>query len=281
MPFENSSHGSVVQTLDLLCDRSEELRDIQVCGEVYIDIEHYLLGSHYGKSIDKSATPGDATPTPEAPAPEAPRSHPLVDISHIKHVYSHPQAFGQCTAFVSTYLKGAEIHDVSSTSKGAEKVAHAGEQGVELAAIASEAAVSILNLKVLAKCIQDKDDNTTRFFVIGRGRNGLVHEQSDNVGGDAGVRNAWKSLVGFGIDHTRAGALADALNAFKVYDLNLTSINSRPSQRRPWHYIFLVEFEGKVEDDGNSKADEALRSLGKYTEELRWYGSWRNRRTRA
>jgi prephenate dehydratase len=261
-----------------------QLPDIYVCGEIYIDIEHYLLGSHSRNPSDQVPTPGYATPTVEKPNPTAPRSHPISDVSDIKHLYSHPQAFGQCSTFISTYLKNAELHDVSSTSKGAEIVSQNKDSKARIAAIASESAANIFNLEVLAKCIQDKDDNTTRFFIIRKSTSiphvdNLIHRRYP-IKDDIQLRS-WKTLVGFGIDHLKPGALADALNAFKTYGLNLTSINSRPSQRRPWHYIFFVEFEGKVDSDGKGKADQALKSLEQYTEEFRWFGSWQNRNNRT
>ena len=279
VPFENSSNGSVVQTLDLFSDRDGLLRDIYVCGEIYVDIEHCLLGYESKTKSNLVPSPDCATPTEESPTPQVPRSRPLTGIDHIKHIFSHPQAFGQSYTFINTYLHNAEIHEVSSTSKGAELVAE--HHDVTMAAIASEAAAEVFDLKVLARSIQDLGDNTTRFFVIKRGSdNELVDDrhQADNVPSRNDEASEWKSLVGFTIDHRKAGALADALNVFKLYGLNLNSINSRPSHRRPWHYMFLIEFEGKIENSESAGADQALGDLRQLTQELRWYGSWRNKR---
>lgn len=263
VPFENSIHGSVVQTLDLFSDRPGRLPDIAVCGETHVEVEHCLLGLEDGVKNSGCPTPGIATPTIQDPAPSQPRSHPLTDISHIKHIYSHPQAFGQTSDFTNAYLRNAEIHDVSSTSRGAEIVVEQGDPC--RAAIASKTAAKVHNLKVLARSINNLDDNATRFFIIKGTKStfpNIDQKSSDSL--------RWKSLIGFGIDHAKPGALADALSVFKKQGLNLTSINSRPSHRRRWHYFFLVEFEGNVEE-----ADMAHKSLLEFTEESRSYGSWR------
>lgn len=286
VPFENSSHGSVVYTLDILADKLGEVQDVQVCGEIYIDIDHYLVGFGAGKHEEPSV-PGDATPTLGSPSPRRPRSQPLKDVSHIKRIYSHSQAFGQCSAFIAVYLKGAEQQEVNSTSRGAELVAQGGD--ATLAAIASKTAAQVHDLTVLAKCIQDRDDNKTRFLVLQhpssaqhpRHPGPSVPDFLQDGPSSTSWRQGWKTLVGFTIDHRRTGALADALNTFKTNNLNLTSINSRPSQREPWHYIFFVEFEGRLEESGGGNVHCALRGLESCTEWYRWYGSWKNRNNRA
>lgn len=153
-----------------------------------------------------------------------------------------------------------------------------------MVAIASESAAGILNLKVLARAIQDRDDNTTRFFVLkSRSSDEAVDQYTTPLlegQSRSGETEVWKSLVGFGIDHRKAGALADALNVFKLHGLNLTSVNSRPSHRRQWHYMFLIEFEGKAQADKIGEGDKVFKDLQEFTEELRWYGSWVNKYSR-
>ena len=276
VPFENSSFGPVNHSLDLLADIPGEFRDIQICGETYLDIDHYLVGYGYGKPHASSVS-DDSTSTQDTPKGPRPRTQPLKDISHIKRVYSHPQALGQCQRFTSTYLKGAELQEASSTSKAAEIVAES--QDITLAAIASKTAVEVHVLTILARGIQDRDDNQTRFFIFQHASHQqLPVDATTNI--PAFLYNplwrrpqqaTWKSLVAFTIDHRRTGALADALNVFKALNLNLTSINSRPSQQRAWHYVFFVEFEGESEAESVD-----LRDLRSCTEWLKWYGSWRD-----
>ena len=202
----------------------------------------------------------------------------------MKTIYSHPQAFGQCEAFLGTYLKGVERVEVSSTSKAAQLVSMDGVSSV--AAISSRVAGEVHGLEALARGIEDSDDNRTRFFVLGKGSgNGFSSVVLDALQGgvtesgkDGQVKAAQddlKSFVSFTIDHMEAGALADALLVFKIYGFNLTSINSRPSRSKPWHYIFFVEFVG---DKGTDKGlHEMLEKLGTITQGWRYHGSWKRR----
>ena len=75
------------------------------------------------------------------------------------------------------------------------------------------------------------------------------------------------------MDHTQPGALCDALQAFKHYGLNLTSIVSRPAVNadRLWTYVFFVEFEGHEEDQPVQKAVAEVRTV---VRELRVLGSY-------
>ncbi|KAF8244485.1 PDT-domain-containing protein [Wilcoxina mikolae CBS 423.85] len=131
VPFENSTNGSVVFTLDLFCDRNNSFPDVHVCGEAYLDVHHCLLSSES-------------------------------EIKSLTRLYSHPQAFGQCELWLNSTVKGIERVDVSSTSKAAELAKK--EPGT--AAIASRVAADVHGLKVLARNIEDTPDNTTRFFIL-------------------------------------------------------------------------------------------------------------------
>ncbi|KAI0476699.1 Prephenate dehydratase-domain-containing protein [Xylaria cf. heliscus] len=195
VPFENSTNGSVVFTLDNFADRSNVYKDLNVCQEIYLDVHHCLLGhiappppesspssstNHTSPSTLTSSstlTPnpretagGGAKESSGQPAPTATRSRPLHPIAHVRRIYSHPQAFGQCTAFLGTWLRGIETVDVSSTSRAAE-LALADASG-ESAAVSSAVAAGLLGLDVLARNIEDREDNTTRFFVLRRGVGG-------------------------------------------------------------------------------------------------------------
>lgn len=262
--------------MDLFADREKEYPDISVCGEVYLDVHHFLLGSFNPSSQHVEPSSGVATPTASTPNPKKPRAQPLSDIGHVKRIYSHPQAFGQCEAFLSTYLKGVERHEVSSTSNAAEIVST--DASKTTAAISSKVAADVHGLDVLATGIEDREDNTTRFFILRKHADESAAKQScPTETTDGGEGHDFKSLVSFTIDHKSPGALADALMVFKTFGLNLTSINSRPSRIRPWHYIFFVEFQGRRERDGDGSVNQALEKLSETSEDWRWLGSWENR----
>lgn len=263
----------VVFTLELLADRHSWFKDISICGEAYLDVHHYLLGRKAPTSLasDSPVMSGTATPTLASPKPLNPRTKPLSSLKHIKRIYTHPQAYGQCEAFLGTYLKGVERFEVDSTSRAAEMVAE--DTTRSSVAIASSLAAEVHGLDILGQGIEDRADNTTRFFVIRR----------DIDIDEAAIKTAkesdgpTKSLVSFTINHREPGTLAQALRCFERYNLNLTSLNSRPSKLEPFHYIFFVEFWGSRWKDPYKEVDRALADLEGYTQSLRWWGSWEDK----
>ncbi|RYP50479.1 hypothetical protein DL768_003984 [Monosporascus sp. mg162] len=264
VPFENSTNGSVVFTLDCFADRAGAYRDLSVCAEIYQDVHHCLVGRRRLPNRDDDGDKGPTGGLPQGPSQgpsstSTPRDHPDPDLSHIRRVYSHPQAFGQCTRFLGTRLRGVETMDVSSTSRAAE-MARSEDDGAS-AAVSSAAAAEMLGLDVLARNIEDRPDNTTRFFVLRRGtgeegsdvegllcrgaarrgwrRRGSARSapplstsgtfgNSDSGDAAAGAAATTKSLVSFTVPHRSPGALADVLDCFRRSGLNLTSISSRP-----------------------------------------------------
>ncbi|GAP89216.2 putative prephenate dehydratase [Rosellinia necatrix] len=320
VPFENSTNGSVVFTLDYFADRSGEYGDLNVCQEIYLDVHHCLLGHiapprqppplsstaaaatanpatiAAATAADREAgsTSGQRTPTAQHPHPAAARSRPLHPLTHVRRVYSHPQAFGQCAAFLASWLRGVETVDVSSTSRAAE-LALTDPTG-ESAAISSAVAAELMGLDVLARNIEDREDNTTRFFVLRKGGRAQNHhhapktgtepepepEPEPETGGDSEARllSSTKSLLSFTVPHRSPGALADVLSCFRRGGLNLTSINSRPSLAGAvaFEYIFFVEFEGHRFQDPRGRVAAVLNDVAAVARTSRWLGSWENMR---
>lgn len=257
IPFENSTNGSVVQTLDLLADRNGLYKDVKVCGEYYLTVHHCLLVRKGTYPSGWSGYDGSIT-----------------------KLYTHPQAWGQCDIFLSEYFKGVERQDVSSTSKGAEIVSkETGERG---AAIASRFAADFHGVDVLKENIEDRADNTTRFLIL---RNVFVEhtgqlefEQSNasTTQDQPAPTITQKTLISFTIDHSSPGALANALLIFKAHGLNLTSINTRPSLKRAWQYIFFVECGRTPSDENKEAVSKALDDLRHVTESCRDLGTWKD-----
>ena len=175
-----------------------------------------------------------------------------VPLEGIRVVYSHPQAFAQCRLWVEGNLSSVVLKEVSSTAKAAELASS--EKGT--AAIASEVASRLYNLKTVAKGIEDSGPNLTRFLVISKG-------SPERTGVD-------KTSVMFSIKD-RVGALYDMLQPFKKCGINLTKIESRPSRRKAWDYFFFVDIMGHQKDENvaralNGLAEECvyLKILGSY-----------------
>ncbi|KAJ5693354.1 Prephenate dehydratase [Penicillium macrosclerotiorum] len=257
IPFENSTNGSVVQTLDLLADRAGLYKDVKVCGEYYLTVHHCLL-------VRKGTYPA---------------GWESYDGS-ITKLYTHPQAWGQCEAFLSQHFKGIERQDVSSTSKGAEFVFK--ETQERSAAIASRFAAEYHGVDVLKENIEDRADNTTRFLIL---RN-VVAERTAQLGfeqpdvhvpaGQPAPVTTHKTLVSFAIDHSAPGALANALLIFKAHGLNLSSINTRPSLKRAWQYIFFVECGRTPSEENKDAVLKALNDLRHVTEFCTDLGTWKD-----
>ncbi|KAI4667812.1 uncharacterized protein J4E88_010063 [Alternaria novae-zelandiae] len=207
VPFENSSNGSVVFTLDLFADLNNKYPDILVTGEAYVAVKHCLLG--YASTATKN---GDGR---DGDGRDGRDGRNGKDFSHIKKLYSHPQAWGQCKMFLDKYLKTAERHDVSSTSKAAE-IASQDKTG-ESAALSSEIAAELFGLDVLAKEINDKKGNSTRFFVIRRKHDDAMPSTTTPTpttttptpppppSPSSYNANTWKSLITFTIEHSNPG----------------------------------------------------------------------------
>lgn len=255
IPCENSTNGSVVQTLDLLADPSGLYSNVKVCGEHYLTVHHCLL-------------------TRKGLFPPGQR-----DYSSITKLYTHPQAWGQCDTFLEKTFKGVERQDVSSTSKGAEIVSK--ETTERCGAIASRFAAEHHGLDVSEENIEDKANNTTRFLVLRNvtsertGR--LVFQYANGSPAQTQISTtptAQKTLISFMIRQDCPGALADALLIFKDRGMNLTSINSRPSQIRPWKYVFLVEGQYIPTSENADAVSKIMDGLQHVTEGCRHLGTW-------
>ncbi|MCA6069988.1 MAG: prephenate dehydratase [Endomicrobium sp.] len=170
----------------------------------------------------------------------------------VLRVYSHPHALAQCRDWITKNYPDVEMVSVSSTAEAAKKVA----KEDFAAAIASEVAAKIYDLYILQKGIQDSRENFTRFFVIGK----ILTKPS---GKD-------KTSLVF-IVKDKVGSLYEVLGVFNKNNVNLTKIESRPTKKKAWEYMFFVDFKGHVEDKNIATTIESLRrksifvkSLGSY-----------------
>ncbi len=150
-------------------------------------------------------------------------------IEAIEQIYSHPHAVAQCRNFIVTYLPHVQIREASSTAQAAALAAKDKTAG----AIASEAAARLYHLAILKKKIEDKQGNMTRFWVIAKRSS------------ERGIANKTSVLVSI---EDKIGALHEVLQVFSHHQVNLTKIESRPSKRSAWEYLFYMDMEGHVED---------------------------------
>jgi prephenate dehydratase len=94
--------------------------------------------------------------------------------------------------------------------------------------------------------------------------------------GELALETTHKTLISFTIDHSSPGALANALLIFKAHGLNLTSINTRPSLKKPWQYIFFVECSRTPSDKNKDAVHKALNDLRQVSETCKDLGTWKD-----
>jgi chorismate mutase/prephenate dehydratase len=216
VPVENSSEGVIRHTLDLFIDSN-----LKVCSEVALPIKLCLM-SKTGK------------------------------VGPYQAIVSHPQPLAQARGWLDAHYAGVQRREAPSTAYAAR----AAERNSRIAVIGDQLAAEIYGLKVIAKNIQDKSDNMTRFYVIG-------HTVSQPTGRD-------KTSIMLSV-RDRVRALASVLQPFEAANISLSSIESRPSRRRPWEYYFFIDFAGHQQD---KKVLKTLAILKKRTVELKVLGSY-------
>jgi chorismate mutase/prephenate dehydratase len=160
-------------------------------------------------------------------------------LERVRVVCSHPMALSQAATWLRHELPGARLEEVGSTGEAARRAAR--EPGI--AAVGSALAAAAHDLNVLARNIQDARTNATRFIVLGR-------TWAGRTGKD-------KTSVVFSVKD-RPGVLRDALSAFAEEGINLTRIESRPSRKRAWTYVFFADLQGHPEEERVKRALAAL-----------------------
>lgn len=216
VPIENSTEGAVNYTLDMFVDC-----ELKIASEVMLEISQNLL-SRSGER------------------------------QNIKKIYSHPQPIAQCREWLERNMQAVPVIEAVSTAKAAELASKDGS----VAAIASELAARLYDLKFIERHIEDNKYNYTRFLVIAK-------EHPCKTGND-------KTSLMFSLKD-RPGALYSALVPFKAAKINLTKIESRPSKRRAWEYIFFVDMLGHIEDKKVRKAIEEVKDGCLYLKHLGSY----------
>jgi len=151
-------------------------------------------------------------------------------VDSVNTVYSHPHALAQCRNWLESHVPNVAIRETPSTAGAAEKCVAEPDS----AAIASELASQMYGLKILKSRIEDNINNFTRFLV-------LCKHASEPTGKD-------KTSIMLSVKD-KAGALYDLLRPFASNGINMTKIESRPSRRKAWEYIFFVDVEGHINDD--------------------------------
>jgi len=176
----------------------------------------------------------------------------ITKTDNISRIYSHSQSLAQCRKWLDSRYPNAERIAVSSNAEAAKRLK--GEWNA--AAIAGEMAADLYGLKKHAEKIEDLPDNSTRFLIIG-------NQQVPATGKD-------KTSVIISMKN-EPGALYDLLEPFRRHQVDLTSVESRPSKSGRWNYVFFIDLIGHQDDDNVSAA---LKDVAERAAELKILGSY-------
>ena len=220
LPIENSSNGSVRAVYELLQDhRLSIVRSTRLC------IRHELL-----------ALPG-------------------VKMDDITEIYSHEQAIGQCSHFL-TGLNGVRVVPCDNTAVAAQMVAERGDKHV--AAISSHPCAELYGLECLTDDIQDSDNNYTRFFCVSK--DPVIYAGANRISLIIACAN-------------KPGALYEILSKLAALGINMTKLESCPVTGRNFEFIFFLELEASVHEPGVlpmleelERSCESFQFLGSYAE---------------
>ena len=206
-------------------------RNIFICAEVQLSIHNHLFS--YAEKLDD-----------------------------IEVVISHPQPLGQCRNWLASHLPKAQMMDSSSTIRGARMVDEAKESGSgaldwkKCAVVGPYSIVDQSEMPLMQRNIEDFHDNTTRFFVIG---------QHDSPASGEDKTSLVMSIK------DEPGVLNHLLAAFAERNIGLTRIESRPSKKKLWEYVFFVDVQGHRDDEDVAAAIADVEKTGAFVKVLGSY----------
>ena len=176
------------------------------------------------------------------------------EISSITNIISHPQALAQCQNFIHNEMPyHINIIEASSTAEAARSLVN---YNLTYAAIGSKKTAEVYYLNVLRENINDDKTNRTRFVLIGDFETEPTEED--------------RTSLAFSTPN-KPGALLEVLKVFLENDINLSYIASRPSKHKFGDYIFIVNFDGHINDP---KMFQTIQQVRQKTDFLRFLGSY-------
>lgn len=194
--------------------------NLKVCGEVEVEVHHQLMTKNINQEI--------------------------------KYIYAHQQAFDQCRRWLNNHYPNAILKAVNSNALAARMVMDKKNS----AAIASEFALSLYDLELLHKNIEDKVGNSTRFLIIGKEYIKRTHNDKTSL------------LV---VAKHEAGALFNIIAPFKEANINILQLARHPTPEVKWEYLFFVDIKGHKDDKEVAKA---LQKVTKKASKLKILGSY-------
>lgn len=181
-------------------------------------------------------------------------ANPGVRLEDVDRVCSHPQALDQCEQTLSQLLPKARREPTYDTAGSVKILRETDER--RAAAIASRRAAEIHGMSILRENVEDDPQNYTRFLILSRE--------------PVLPKGAAKTSIVFAARNV-PGALFKSLSVFALRDIDLTKIESRPLQGKPWEYFFYVDFAGSLQEERCANAINHLKEIASF---LRVLGSY-------
>jgi prephenate dehydratase len=177
MAIENSIAGSLLPNYNLL-----QNADLEVVGEVYLQIRHHLL------------------------------VNPGVALEDIREVHSHPMAILQCIDFLDKHSwKLVETEDTALSAKHIHQ-----HKSIHIASIASNLAADLYSLEKAATDIQSQKNNYTRFLVLKRKEDAIAIDGANKASVNFTTDNSRGSLAKVLVKIARQGINLTKLQSFPV-----------------------------------------------------------------
>jgi len=231
VPIENSHHGTVRETMDALL-----ANNLKIIDELYLPIHHCLVRVGEQKALVKIEKK---------------------DLTKITTICTKHPVFAQCHKFTSKKCPQAKLRNFSSTTAGMKYVLKERDQRV--VAVGSPYAAKKLGLEILEDNIEDDKYNQTRFLVIAK----RAKTRDEN--------KKCKTSIAFSFGKDAPGNLATVLQEFSKRKIDLSSIESRPTQKAMGDYVFYIDFKGHQKDKA---IKECLSVIKEKVSKLKILGSY-------
>ena len=172
---------------------------------------------------------------------------PGQSLDDIVRVYSHIQALGQAEAFLRSRVWTTLT--TYNTAGAGKMIRDNAERGA--AAVLSPRAAALFDLEILANDIQGAVDNRTRFLIVSADDTAAPRDDRPE-----GPR---RTTLAFAV-RNEPGTLLRALEAFASRGVNLSSLESRPSRRVAWEYVFWADVDADATEPNCAAALVDLRA---------------------
>ncbi len=220
VPIENSLAGRVADTQRLIPES-----ELKITSEYFLEVNHNLMAIKTAK------------------------------LSDIKRIHSHEQGIAQCRNKIIKLNKEMIVEaDTAGSAKMISKL-----NSNEDAAIASELAAKIYNLKILESNFQDTTYNVTRFLIMQKNME-IIERKSDEI---------LTTLV-FTVRSIPA-ALYKCLGGFSSNGVNITKLESYIHPQGFDVAQFYIDFEGHPENTSVKLALEEMKFFCKHLKILGVY----------